>query len=141
MSLQPTVWPFASSGKSGPIVQVPGWLASAGGVYSAVWPLAPAKNARPSLSSTPAPISLEVTSMMPVGRVPPSTQVLAAARYLSALRELSQRTVITVSSGSSTQLSRRSWSVWPARAESVGGWVEDRGPGVVEVAQEHPSVG
>ena len=55
-SLQPTVWPFASSGKSGPIVQVPGSLANAGGVYSALCPLAPAKNARPSLSSTPAPI-------------------------------------------------------------------------------------
>src|SRR5690348_13075831 len=84
---------------------VPGALASAGGGWSAVGAVAPGKNARPSFSRTAGPISLEAISMIPVGRVPPSTQAFAAATYLSALREESQRTVITVSSGSRTQLS------------------------------------
>ena len=60
---------------------------------------------------------------MPVGRVPPSTQALAAATYLSARRELSQRTVITVSSGSSTQLSSEELAglAGPAEKVSVAG--------------------
>src|SRR3954471_23210075 len=71
----------------------------------------------------PAPISLDATSMMLVGRVPPSTQVLDAATYLSARRELSQRTVMTVSSGSRTQLSSEELEplVGPALKESVAG--------------------
>ncbi len=70
-----------------------------------MWFVAPAKNARPSGSSTPAPISLEAISTRPTGTVPASTQVLEAATYFSARLLLLHRTVTTVSSGKSTQLS------------------------------------
>src|SRR5918994_2318999 len=100
-STVPWAW-LLICGIVGPATHVPGWLAIAGGVYSAVNPVAPMANTRPSGSSTWAPIS-RMLSTSDCGVAPAATQVSAAMTYFSALGGLVASIDRIVPSGSSDQ--------------------------------------
>jgi hypothetical protein len=88
----------------GPCAHVPTWLAIGGGVYSAVKPVAPMTNTRPSGSSADAPIS-EMLSTSTCGVAPAATHWFEGMMYFSALGGFEQSTAWMVPSGSSDQLS------------------------------------
>src|SRR3954468_2056665 len=82
-SFAPVTRPATTTGKSGPALQVPGWFAIGGGVYSAVWLVAPMQNTRPSGSASAEPASSEGASTSVTGVLPLDTQVSAAMMYFS----------------------------------------------------------
>src|SRR5262249_4282852 len=90
-------------GRPGAPVHDPGSSELAGGVYSAVLPLAPRKKARPSGSSTPGPISDPWIRLY--GSVPALTHWLTAGTYFCAFGGLNTSTSRTLWSGSRIQVS------------------------------------